>query len=338
MEQASLTTAFVRVDDSSRVAECRRVAIQMARREGLSEQQSANAAIVASELATNMAKYAQGGALQIATLSERWRSGVELMALDRGPGMASVSACMADGFSTGASAGSGLGAVRRLSNYFDIHSIPGRGTVVVSQIYGDGASPLPAFRLGITTRAVAGEPVCGDTWGVRHAGRWTMLMVADGLGHGVLASEAATAALTAFHRSKDDSTVGVAKAMHGALRGTRGAAIAVARVEFEAGVVQFTGLGNIAGVVISQEGTHNMISHYGTAGHEAPHVREFQYPWTKNSVIVMHSDGVSGSWNPDAYPGFSRMHEALISALLYRDCGRDRDDACVIVGRERERE
>ena len=68
----------------------------------------------------------------------RWTSSshkaVEMLALDRGPGMADVPRCLGDGYSTGGSLGQGLGAVRRLSTDFDIYSMPERGTAVYCQV------------------------------------------------------------------------------------------------------------------------------------------------------------------------------------------------------------
>jgi hypothetical protein len=78
-----------------------------------------------------------------------------------------------------------------------------------------------------------------------------------------------------------------------------------------------------------------MMSQSGTAGHEARQAREFEYPWAQDGVIVMHSDGLSGHWDLSAFPGLALRHPSLIAAVLYREAGRDRDDACVIVGKRR---
>jgi hypothetical protein len=47
----------------------------------------------------------------------------------------------------------------------------------------------------------------------------------------------------------------------------------------------------------------------------------------------MHSDGVSASWNLDRYPGLAARSPMLIAAVLYRDFGKDRDDASILVAR-----
>ena len=41
--------------------------------------------------------------------------------------------CLTDGYSTAGTPGTGLGAVRRLANEFDIYSAPGEGTIVMAR-------------------------------------------------------------------------------------------------------------------------------------------------------------------------------------------------------------
>ena len=336
MDQTPLDATLVPADHISRVAQCRRIAARFAQAEGLPETSSSNAAIVASELATNLVKYGQRGVMHLAPMSDRGRAGVEILAIDSGPGISNVAESLRDGHSTGSTSGTGLGAVRRLSHRFDIYSRPGQGTVIVSQIFmlQDPAS-APAFSLGLTMRPLAGETDCGDSWAVRFGQDWILLLVADGLGHGLLAAEASRAAAAAFCRSREELPVELVQVMHAALRGTRGAALAVARIEMAAGRVRFAGLGNISGKIASPLKTYEAVSQNGTAGHEVRHVREFTYPWTDDSLMIMHSDGLSANWNLASYPGLLQCHESLISGVLYRDLGRDRDDACIIVGRKR---
>ena len=71
----------------------------------------------------------------------------------------------------------------------------------------------------------------------------------------------------------------------------------------------------------------------GIAGHEMRKVNVFSYPWTPASVLVLHSDGVSGSWNANSYPGLVPHDPSLIAAVLYRDHCRGTDDATVVVAK-----
>ena len=327
------TPFFLLIDDPSRIAESRRVASLVAEREGLSPIVMANAALVASELASNLVKHAKQGELHITPLSGRGGPGIELLSIDRGPGISNVNECLQDGHSTTGTSGTGLGAVRRVSQEFEITSQVNHGTVVVSQLLDVGA-PRSQFKIGLASRPVFGETVSGDNWAVRFEDASVLIVVADGLGHGVLAADASRAAVDAFNRAAEPSPAGLLHMIHGALRGTRGAAVAVARLEMSDARVRFAGLGNIAGTIVGSEKSYAMVSHNGTAGHEVRQIKEFVYPWSRECIIVMHSDGLSTGWNPRAFPGVHRQHPSLTAALLYREAARVRDDACIIVGRQ----
>jgi anti-sigma regulatory factor (Ser/Thr protein kinase) len=332
-QAVSGTPFFLLIDDPSRIAECRRVASLVADREGLSPLVMANAALVASELASNLVKHAKQGEVHITPLSGRGGPGIEILSIDRGPGISNVNECLKDGRSTTGTSGTGLGAVRRVSHEFQISSQVNQGTIVVSQLR-DMETPRGQFRIGLVSRPIFGETVSGDNWAVRFQDTSLIILVADGLGHGVLAADASRAAVDAFNRTVDPSPAGVVHSIHSALRGTRGAAVAVASVEIDDAKVRFAGLGNIAGTIVGSEKSQAMVSHNGTAGHEVRQIKEFVYPWSRESIIVMHSDGLSSSWNASAFPGFHRQHPAVMAALLYREAERKRDDACIIVGRQ----
>ena len=146
------------IDDDSKVGEARRAAQAMANFE-FDATTAGKVAIVATELANNLIRHAGGGEVLIQVLGAHETSTLEILAVDRGPGMSDVARCMADGYSTRGTAGTGLGAVKRLSDEFDIHSQPGGGTVVMAR-FGKGLQP----RFGVVCVPMAGEVDCGDAW------------------------------------------------------------------------------------------------------------------------------------------------------------------------------
>ena len=84
----------------------------------------------ASELARNALIHGGGGLARLEALQEGERRGLRLTFEDKGPGIADVPQALRDGFTTGTGLGLGLGGARRLSNEFDITSVPGQGTRV----------------------------------------------------------------------------------------------------------------------------------------------------------------------------------------------------------------
>lgn len=84
-----------------------------------------------SELARNALIYGGGGTVLIETLQDGIRKGVRLTFEDQGPGIADLEQAMTDGWTSGNGMGLGLSGAKRLSNEFEIHSVPGHGTRVM---------------------------------------------------------------------------------------------------------------------------------------------------------------------------------------------------------------
>jgi serine phosphatase RsbU (regulator of sigma subunit) len=185
--------------------------------------------------------------------------------------------------------------------------------------------------MGGVSVPVHGETVSGDLWSATLTADEMTVIVVDGLGHGAGAHEAARAVLEAANPAAGPQQA--LERMHQAVRHTRGAAAAVARLRPGAHSVVFAGIGNISGVVFTDTSQHQMVSSNGTVGHQAQGVREYVYPWPAGAVVVFYSDGLASHWKLDHYPGLSQRHPALIAAVLYRDHRRRRDDVTVVVAR-----
>ena len=121
------------------------------------------------------------------------------------------------------------------------------------------------------------------------------------------------------------------EAAHRAMSGTRGAAVAVARLELGAQSMTYAGVGNISGSLLSQKTSRGLVSHNGTVGHQMRKVQEFEYPWPDRGLLVLHSDGLQTRWTLEAYPGLAARHPGVIAGVLYRDFKRGRDDVTVVV-------
>jgi len=323
------------VADGSQVPAARRWAQAAAETIGLDETDAHRAGLVVTELATNLMKHTPHGGAILLRVTPPPEAEVEVIAVDSGPGMADVAQSLLDGHSTAGSPGTGLGAVRRLSDDFDVYSQPGRGTVVFARVR-PGRAPAPARRFvcsGVSV-ALGGETVCGDAWTVLHDRGRLIAIVVDGLGHGEGAAAAASAAMQAVSANTFDTSLDALRAMHEGLRPTRGAAGSVIGVDPGLGTVTAAGIGNVAAVVAGHGTQRHTVSSGGILGHEVRQFREFQYPWAPDSLLVVHSDGLSTHWSLDGYPGLRQRHPAVVAAVLYRDFQRGRDDVTVVVGRE----
>lgn len=325
----------LRVTDASQSGEARRLAHAVARGVGFDEADAGKVAIAVTESATNLVKHGGGGELVVRVLNDGPVAGVEMLALDKGSGIASVAESLRDGFSTAGSPGTGLGAIGRLSALFEIYSAPKAGTALLARFWPHRGTPdADPFEVGAVSVPKPGEEVCGDGWAVARQPDGLVVLVVDGLGHGPDAAQAAEMAVRVFLKERAVAPEDAIQVIHDALRSTRGAAVAIAEIDCERRLVRFSGVGNIGGWVLSGGQSRSMVSHHGTAGVAVRKVAEFTYPWPERSLLVMHSDGIGSRWNLDAYPGLAVRHPALVAGVLYRDFARGRDDATVVVVRE----
>ncbi len=330
-------TLALTIGDSSQVAEARRAAVALAMGLGFTETEAGRVAIVATEMVRNLVTHAtEGRQFLLRALRCDESAGVEMMALDRGPGIANIAQSMRDGHSTAGTPGTGLGAVFRLSTATDIHSLRGTGTALLAQVWRSPGPPEAApnaAAVGGVCIAKPGELYNGDSWAVREVGGRTLLLVADGLGHGEYAAEASDAAVAAFEAHPALSPASGVQAIHAALRNTRGAAVGVVELDSAKEVARYAGVGNIAGVILSDDGRKALVSHNGTAGGEVRRIDEFVYPWQRGAILIIHTDGLLTRRGLDDYPGLPLRHPSLIAGILCRDFARGTDDVTAVVAK-----
>ncbi len=332
-------TIALPVAESSQAGEARRAASLLADRAGFDEVGRGKVALVATELATNLARHATRGMLVFSILSSGPARGLEILSIDRGPGMADFRRCLVDGYSSLDSPGNGLGAVARIADEFDAHSAPGEGTVLAARLWAVPPSrgrAGPALDVAAVCLPMAGEAECGDAWAAvePEPGRTTILL-ADGLGHGPAAARAADEAVAALRRGVGSSPSDVIHEAHRSMKGTRGAAVAVARVDLGRREVRFAGVGNIAATIIAPGSRHGLVSLSGTVGGDVRKVQEFAQPWPPGALLVMHSDGLATQWRLDRQSPLAARMPGVIAGVLFRDFARDRDDSTALVARDR---
>lgn len=318
----------IAISDRSSVGEARRTATAIAQLLGFDEHRRSDISIVATELANNVLLHGKGGELLVCPTDggQQW---LDIMALDKGPGIRDVNRALEDGVSTIGTPGQGLGAVKRLADEISLYSNLGSGTVVFCRFRQSEASE--SIPLGIINIPVNGEVKCGDSYlALRGAGR-SLFMVVDGLGHGAVAAEAANEAFKAVLAASHESLSEIMVTAHNALKATRGAAMSIAIVDHERAVVNYAGIGNITAAIGSGTSTRGMVSRNGTLGVALPKVQEYTYPFEAGMTLLMFSDGLNSRCSLSDYPGILKRPPGLIAALLYRDFSRRRDDSTILV-------
>lgn len=331
------------VHDQLQVSTSRLHAMAMARAHGFPRDAVDRVGVVADEMAANILRHAGTGDIIFRMTGETGSGCIEILALDKGPGIGDIRRAMRTSESVSANApANGLPVVRKHADLFDIYSPPGRGTAVVAHV-GACASEAACCACGESaTRGtmgavcvpVQGEQECGDSWAIETIGGRQVVLVVDGLGHGPEAAIAAQVAVNVFRDEPDEDATGILRDMHVALHNTRGAAISMAVLDVATRISTFCGVGNVEGRIVTQSANRHMLPQNGIVGHNMPRLQCAETPWPADGRLVMHSDGISSRWRADHYPGLLARHPALLAGVLFRDNARARDDATVIVLRD----
>jgi anti-sigma regulatory factor (Ser/Thr protein kinase) len=320
------------VGESSAIAAARRAGSALGATLGFNETVAGKVALVITEAATNILKHVGSGDILLRGLALGDARGIEILAIDKGPGFDNLEQAMRDGMSSAGSYGVGMGAMQRLANEFDLHTDRTHGSALRMAVWDSGQPPQPSeWTVGAVCLPLPSEELCGDAWGCAGNDARLMLMVADGLGHGPDAARASDAAVALVRPDNTFVPGAMLQLAHGALNGTRGAAVAVACLDSIANELRFAGVGNISASLHGGGQARHLVSHNGIVGSNLRKVQEFTMPLTDDAMLIMHSDGIGTRWDLERYPGLSQRHPTLIAAVLYRDHVRGRDDASIVV-------
>lgn len=333
------THASYQIDDRSYVAFVKREIHNILAKAGFSETRTGEIDIIVSELTSNLIKHANSGELLYRLSSEaNDNKAFEIISLDNGNGTDYINRMLKDGVSTTNTLGNGLGAIQRLSDFFQIFSSSGNGTAAISKTYmkaPDTAYKAPE-RMQISALQVCypGENVCGDAYEVIETKHQTRILVCDGLGHGPNAYEAAQEALKAFRETDSPSASEVLRFIHQRVKKTRGLVATAALLDYRTKSWNICGVGNISTRIYQGLEYKNYMSHNGIVGLNIPStMNDYVYDAQRHQTIVMCSDGIRTRWDLSKYHGIMKYDPSAIAAMIYKDYTRRNDDTTVLAGK-----
>jgi anti-sigma regulatory factor (Ser/Thr protein kinase) len=325
------------IEERSFVSYIKREIHQGNLKRNFTEKQIGEIDIIVSEMTSNLIKYAGSGDVlyRVYNLDEK-DSVFEILCLDKGEGMADTFKMKKDGFSTSSTLGQGLGAIERLSNFTQLYSIPGWGTIIYAMVSTQKSTELVPAGRDISVRGLLinkpREVVCGDGYYVHETKTHCRVMLGDGLGHGPQAKEAMDKAIDCFAKSTHNDPVDLLREIHEVVRKTRGLVATIAvwdkiRVEW-----RICGVGNISTRVYNGIQYKNYMPYNGTLGLNIPHsMNSTVHAAEKNQHLVMCSDGIQSRWDLNRYPAIFRYDGIILASCLYKDYVRGTDDASVLV-------
>lgn len=302
---------------------------------GFSETKVGEVDIIVAEMVSNLVKHGKGGKLLVKIVREQGIDGIEIISIDDGEGIADVSRMMTDGMSTTNTLGHGLGAIKRLSNLFQVYSQKEWGSIFLSRVFKE---ELPYQKKGNEIRSVVvskpGEEKCGDGFYCKINSESVRLFLGDGLGHGAEAAKAVNAAIQEFKLCNENDGPDILRHIHKSVRKTRGLVATVALFNKKQKQWRICGVGNIATRLFNGIEVKNNFTYNGIIGYNIPTTMKDQEIKAENAqVLVLCSDGIKTKWDLLKYPGILKYDLSILTAVIFKDYARFTDDMSVVAVR-----
>ncbi|MCF6406018.1 ATP-binding protein/SpoIIE family protein phosphatase [Chitinophaga filiformis] len=324
------------VDDRSYLAILKREVHRLSIQCGLTEKKIAEIDIVVAEIGSNIIKHAGHGEVLV-MLTDTPQPAIEIIAIDSGPGITDLARMMQDGISTARTLGHGLGAVKRLSDFLQIYSVKGWGTILVSRFFikpADQYTPKPGAEIRTLLVSKPGERVCGDDYYVRSDRAGVRVFLGDGLGHGIEANKAVAAAVNSFRYCMLSDLSEVLRQMHDDVKRTRGLVGTIAVFSNKTHTWKICGVGNIHTRMLTAATSRTHLPYNGIIGHNMPRTmneQEVSHEPGKEQILILCSDGIRTRWDMMKYPAIFRYDMSVLAAAIYKDNARKTDDMSVVI-------
>lgn len=316
------------------ILKARRVGREIASELGFNEISATEIEIAISELATNLIKHrAIHGEIILKAIKDLEKVGLEVRAEDKGPGIKNLSLAMKNGESTAGTLGIGLSGVKRLMDEFSIESIIRKGTIVIAKkwLLGRGAETSPKMKFSVMGRPKPGEDVSGDAYFIKETKYSVIFALMDVLGHGREAYDTTLIILKILEDHYTESLKSIIDICHKGLKHTRGAAMALCRVDFGKKILEHISIGNVETRIYGTPEPLRPFCFNGTLGMAMENYRVIEYPYSEGLTILIFSDGISGKF--DLSPQLLSKSPQEISSFIFDHYASDYDDATVLVGR-----
>jgi serine phosphatase RsbU (regulator of sigma subunit) len=176
-----------------------------------------------------------------------------------------------------------------------------------------------------------GETVSGDNWTVDRSEATYRIALIDGLGHGPAAAAAADAAVQVLADRPQALPTEALHLCHRALKGSRGAAIAVASIDPLAGRLSYAGVGNVEARLWQAGSQTRPISHRGIVGAVLPRLQTFNFTLGADWILILHTDGVSDRFDLDELLTLANGDRQRLADSLVQRWSRPSDDATAVI-------
>lgn len=329
------------VEDDSNIGEIRRSLNKVCSNYKFSDEFACKISIITMEMASNLLKHTKYGgeilfSLSRTNINDKSVIKVIIISIDKEPGIEFIDESLYDGTSTVGSSGTGLGAIKRMSDIFDIYSKLGEGSIIVSQLFYnyfnkfDYIKSLCSFDISGICVPVRTENVSGDLWDFHKNNNGFKIVVSDGLGHGIKANEASCKVIKIFRENIKNSSLNILKTINENINDTRGASVAVIDYDAVSSNLFFSSIGNISAKILSYDNSVTLLSKAGIAGTFKNTIAEKVYSFTQDDILVVATDGISSQWHLKSFIEAKKSSALLISSIIYSNFKKIKDDVTVV--------
>ena len=310
----------------------------VSRRMGYTELVRERMELVYNEMVTNQLKFAEGSGVVQLWETDVAGKGLELFALDYGPGILDVESASIDGFTTAGTMGKGLGAIRRLCRESSIYSVhkgssvddAWHGTAVWAKFPQDKVQDKnDALRYGMYVRSYQDNLFNGDCIYIhrnKNQFRWLHM---DGLGHGEQAADTVKGLQDIVRIEKPIQER--LEILNSRLQGSRGSVAIMVDVDTSRDTVSICGIGDMTCYLMQDEERQSVGFSQGILGHAHRSINVVDLPFNGNAVLYTASDGIRRNWTLDSFPKLWKSPPQLISFFLGYMIGRSNDDKSIMI-------
>jgi len=329
----------VRIEDEYSLYAVRNAVLGRAEILGMGTRDRDELEIIVRELVTNVLSHGGGkGFVEISHNLESDHLILSLDVVDRGPGFINFRDALRDGYSSTGSMGVGLPSVRRLAEQVKLVSTSSAGSHIrVSKRFNVAPKLKDNWTFSLQSRPHPGETESGDQGTLIRNQDGILLVLADGLGHGIKAAEASRKTVEIVQSNHRLPLQDLVLLIDDTLKKTRGAAVSLARLKANTQMVEWVGVGNVSGSLIRRglDGTiqQQVFANFnGTLGAMRGNFKILEYAWQVGDWIMLATDGLQRNWHEEGIEMLSWQPNKL-SRHLVTKAARERDDCSVLVGK-----
>jgi anti-sigma regulatory factor (Ser/Thr protein kinase) len=293
---------------------------------GFDKMHAEELAVIANELAFNIIKHTQGSGAILIKRDETCDF-IEIIAEDAGSGFAPDA--LKDGYTTSDTLGVGLSAINRLADEL-MFGISDKFRISAKKYR---VKPEHTIHTSVSSYPkMWSVEANGDAYEIVKNSGYTLLAVIDVLGHGFRAHKSACHAqelIRTFHRL---DLIELVHTIHRELSGKLGLVGSFVKV-YSDGNAEFCGVGNVYTKLYndSQRNSTTLINTEGIIGENLRKVKTQDFVFTKGSLIVMFTDGISTRLDVPEW-----MRDLALVDLnhqLMTEYGKQTDDKTLLLAR-----